>query len=284
MMTKSALVLKAIKFEHTLFALPFALLSAFVAADGVPTPSVLGWILVAMVAARSSAMAVNRLADLQHDQINPRTASWPLAAGLLSVRAMWIFAVSCAGVLVVAAAMLNRLALCLSPVALLIVWGYSYLKRFTALCHFLLGLSLAVAPVGAWVAVRAEIGPPALVLGLAVLLWTAGFDIIYATQDLDFDRAHRLPTAPARLGIAPALALSAAVHALAFALLLWFKALAALGNIFLVGLGIAGVMLVYQHAIIRPSDLSRVNAAFFSANGVVSVALFFFGAADIYCH
>jgi len=282
-MTKSALVLKAIRFEHTLFALPFALLSAFVAADGLPTPRVLGWILVAMVAARSSAMAVNRLADLQDDRINPRTASWPLAAGLLSVGAMWIFAVSCAALFIVAAAMLNRLALYLSPVALLIVWGYSYLKRFTALCHFLLGLSLAVAPVGAWVAVRAEIGFSALVLGFAVLLWTAGFDIIYATQDVAFDRAHRLPTAPARLGIAPALALSVGVHAVAFALLLWFKALAGLGNMFLVGLGIAGVMLVYQHAIIRPSDLSRVNAAFFSANGVVSVALFFFGAAGIYC-
>jgi 4-hydroxybenzoate polyprenyltransferase len=235
-----------------------------------------------MVAARSSAMAVNRLADLRYDRENPRTASWPLAAGLLSVRAMWAFAVSCGLLLVFAAAMLNRLALFLSPLALLIVWGYSYAKRFTSLCHFLLGLSLAVAPVGAWVAVRAEIGFPALVLGLAVLLWTAGFDIIYATQDIHFDRAQRLPSAPCRLGVTGALLLSAGVHAAAFALLIWFMVLARLGSTFLLGLAVAAVMLVYQHAIVRPTDLSRVNAAFFTANGVVSVALFVFGALDIY--
>jgi 4-hydroxybenzoate polyprenyltransferase len=282
MVRNALLLLGAIKFEHTLFALPFALLSAFVAAGGVPSAWTLGWILVAMVAARSSAMAVNRLADLRYDRANPRTASWPLAAGLLGVRAMWAFAVSCALLLVFAAAMLNRLALFLSPLALLIVWGYSYAKRFTSLCHFLLGLSLAVAPVGAWVAVRAEIGFPALVLGLAVLLWTAGFDIIYATQDIDFDRAQRLPSAPCRLGVKGALLLSAGVHAAAFALLIWFMVLARLGNTFLLGLGIAAVMLVYQHAIVRPTDLSRVNAAFFTANGVVSVALFVFGALDIY--
>jgi len=282
MAAKALLVLKAIKFEHTLFALPFALLSAFVAAGGMPSAWSLGWILVAMVAARSSAMAVNRLLDLRHDRENPRTSSWPLAAGLLSVPAMWAFAVSCAALLVFSAAMLNRLALFLSPVALVIVWGYSYAKRFTTLCHFLLGLSLAVAPVGAWVAVRAEIGFPALVLGLAVLLWTAGFDIIYATQDIDFDRAQGLPSAPCRLGIAGALLLSAVVHAAAFALLIWFMVLARLGSTFLLGLAVTAVMLVYQHAIVRPADLSRVNAAFFAANGVVSVALFVFGALDIY--
>jgi len=282
MVRNALLLLGAIKFEHTLFALPFALLSAFVAAGGVPSTWTLGWILVAMVAARSSAMAVNRLADLRYDRENPRTASWPLAAGLLGVGAMWAFAVSCALLLVFAAAMLNRLALFLSPLALLIVWGYSYAKRFTSLCHFLLGLSLAVAPVGAWVAVRAEMGFPALVLGLAVLLWTAGFDIIYATQDIDFDRAQRLPSAPCRMGVKGALLLSAGVHAAAFALLIWFMVLARLGSTFLLGLGIAAVMLVYQHAIVRPTDLSRVNAAFFTANGVVSVALFVFGALDIY--
>ena len=281
MTRKLLLLLKAIRFEHTLFALPFALLSGFVAAHGVPSARQLSWILVAMVAARSSGMAVNRLADLEYDRRNPRTASWPVPAGLISPRALWIFAVCCAHLLFVAAAMLNRLALYLSPVAIAVMWGYSYLKRYTALSHFALGLVLAIAPVGAWIGVTGSIGFPAILLGLIVVLWTAGFDIIYACQDVEFDRQEGLRSAPCNMGVGPALALSAGAHLVMLGLLLWFEYLMGLGTLFRAGIAVAALLLIYQHSIVRPSDLSRVNAAFFTANGTLSVALFVLGAADI---
>jgi 4-hydroxybenzoate polyprenyltransferase len=267
------LLLELIKLEHTVFALPFALMSALVAAHGWPRPWILVWILVAMVGARTSAMAFNRLADLDYDRRNPRTAARALPRGLVTPAQVWSFTAASAAVFLLAAGMLNHLALALAPVALAGLWGYSYSKRFTTWSHVWLGLCLGIAPVGAWVAVRAEIGFPSLLLAAAVTLWTAGFDIIYASQDVAFDRAEGLYSAPARLGLPFALALSALLHAAMLGLLIWFGVVAHLGFYYRVGLAVVVIAFIYQHAIVRPGDLRRVNAAFFTANGVVSLGL-----------
>ena len=275
------ILLEMIKFEHTLFALPFALMSAMVAARGVPPGWKLFWILVAMVGARSSAMAFNRLADLEYDRRNPRTAGRALPAGLLTAAQAWAFTLATAGVFVVAAGRLNHLALALSPVALGIVWGYSYTKRFTTWTHVFLGLSLGVAPVGAWIGVLGRFDVAPLVLAAAVMLWTAGFDIIYACQDVEVDRAEGLFSLPARRGIGTALAASALLHAAMMGLLVWFGALAGLGAIYWAGLAVVAGAFVYEHSLVKPHDLGRVNAAFFTTNGFVSLALLCFTAADV---
>jgi len=275
------ILLEMIKFEHTLFALPFALMSAMVAARGVPPGWKLFWILVAMVGARSSAMAFNRLADLEYDRRNPRTAGRALPAGLLTAAQAWAFTLATAGVFVVAAGMLNHLALALSPVALGIVWGYSYTKRFTTWTHVFLGLSLGVAPVGAWIGVLGRFDVAPLVLAAAVMLWTAGFDIIYACQDVEVDRAEGLFSLPARRGIGTALAASALLHAAMMGLLVWFGALAGLGAIYWAGLAVVAGAFVYEHSLVKPHDLGRVNAAFFTTNGFVSLALLCFTAAAV---
>jgi len=275
------ILLEMIKFEHTLFALPFALMSAMVAARGVPPGWKLFWILVAMVGARSSAMAFNRLADLEYDRRNPRTAGRALPAGLLTAAQAWAFTLATAGVFVVAAGRLNPLALALSPVALGIVWGYSYTKRFTTWTHVFLGLSLGVAPVGAWIGVLGRFDVAPLVLAAAVMLWTAGFDIIYACQDVEVDRAEGLFSLPARRGIGTALAASALLHAAMMGLLVWFGALAGLGAIYWAGLAVVAGAFVYEHSLVKPHDLGRVNAAFFTTNGFVSLALLCFTAADV---
>jgi 4-hydroxybenzoate polyprenyltransferase len=281
MLRSLRILLEMIKFEHTLFALPFALMSAMVAARGVPPGWKLFWILVAMVGARSSAMAFNRLADLEYDRRNPRTAGRALPAGLLTAAQAWAFTLATAGVFVVAAGRLNPLALALSPVALGIVWGYSYTKRFTTWTHVFLGLSLGVAPVGAWIGVLGRFDVAPLVLAAAVMLWTAGFDIIYACQDVEVDRAEGLFSLPARRGIGTALAASALLHAAMMGLLVWFGALAGLGAIYWAGLAVVAGAFVYEHSLVKPHDLGRVNAAFFTTNGFVSLALLCFTAADV---
>jgi 4-hydroxybenzoate polyprenyltransferase len=273
--------LEMIRVTHTVFALPFAVLAAVLAAGGWPDAATLGKILIAMIAARSAAMAQNRLADREIDAANPRTASRALPAGKLSVGYVRVFLAVSVAVFLLAAASINRLTLLLAPVALAILFLYSYTKRFTALCHLILGLCLAIAPVGAWIAVRGEIGAPAVFLGLAVLFWTAGFDVIYALQDEAHDRRAGIHSIPARLGSRKALVLSAAFHAAMLALLLVVWRMAGGGWLFAAGIAATAAALVYQHAIVRPGELTRVDAAFFTANGFVSVAFAAFAIADV---
>lgn len=275
------ITLTMIKFSHTLFALPFALLSAFLAAGGWPRASTLLKILLAMVGARSAAMAHNRLADRRHDAANPRTAARALPSGALSVIYVRGFLLASVALFLAAAASLNRLTLLLAPVALALLLTYAYTKRFTAFSHLVLGLCLALAPIGAWIAVTGSVATLPIVLGLAVLFWTAGFDVIYALQDLEFDRGAGLKSIPARFGARRALALSSLFHAAMVVLLLAVWRLAGGGWIFLAGIGATVLALIYQHAIVKPNDLSRVDAAFFTANGFVSVVLALCGIAEI---
>ncbi|HEV2800431.1 MAG TPA: UbiA-like polyprenyltransferase [Pyrinomonadaceae bacterium] len=284
--TQSSLrtTLEMIKIEHTLFALPFALLGAVLAARGLPTLRQLLWITLAMVGARSAAMAFNRIADRKFDAANPRTSRRAIPAGLLSLKFAWAFTVASAALFFVAAAMLNRLTLVLAPVALASVLLYSYTKRFTSLSHLALGWCLCIAPTGAWIAVRGQIDSPVpLLLSLVVLLWTAGFDVLYACQDYDFDRRTGLRSIPARTGIPVALWIARVLHAGAFAALVALYSVAAPGTLALAGVVLAGALLVYQHSLVRSDDLSRLNAAFFTTNAFVSVILFLtFGGAIFY--
>jgi 4-hydroxybenzoate polyprenyltransferase len=273
--------LEMIKIEHTLFALPFAFLGAVLAARGIPTTWQILWITVAMVGARSTAMAFNRIADKNYDARNPRTKMRAIPAGALSVGFVWGFTLIAAAIFFVAAAMLNRLTLILSPIALASVVLYSYTKRWTLLSHLILGWCLAIAPTGAWIAVRGAIDSPTpLLLSLVVMLWTAGFDVLYACQDYDFDRREGLYSIPARFGIARSLWISRMLHAGAFAALVALYFTTNLGIMALVGLIATGALLIYQHTLVRANDLSRLNAAFFTTNAFVSVILFLtFGSA-----
>jgi len=265
---------RMIRFSHSIFALPFALSSAVLAAGGGISGRQIAWILVAMVGARSAAMGFNRLADQALDARNPRTAGRELPRGAISRTEVWVFVLASAATLVVAAAMLNPLCLALSPLALAIVLGYSYTKRFTALSHAFLGLALAVAPVGAWLAIRGRLEAPPVALGLAVLFWVAGFDTIYACQDEAFDRAEGLHSLPARFGVARALALARVFHLIAVALLAAVYALAPLHPFYLVGVAAVAGLLVYEHSLVRADDLSRIDAAFFTVNGWISLGYF----------
>lgn len=278
---KILVLLEMIKFEHTLFALPFALSSMLVAARGLPEARVFGWILAAMVGARSAAMAFNRIVDAKVDAANPRTAGRALPRGLVSSGAAWLFTLASAAVLVTAAYMLNPLAFALSPVALAVVLGYSYSKRFTSLSHLWLGLALGIAPVGAWIAVTGRIGFPAVVLSAAVALWTAGFDVIYSLQDLEFDRRTGLFSLPARIGPARALLVSRLFHTVMVGLLVWFGTLAGLGVVYYAGVAFVGLFLAYEQSLVSPNDLSRVNTAFFTMNGCVSMAILVFVGVDV---
>ena len=268
------LTLEMIKIEHTLFALPFAFLGAVLAANGLPTLRQILWIIVAMVGARSAAMAFNRIADRNLDARNPRTATRAIPAGLLSAGFVWAFTLISAAVFLFAAAMLNRLTLLLAPVALASVLLYSFTKRWTQFSHLVLGWCLSIAPTGAWIAVRGEIGSAIpLLLSLVVLLWTAGFDVLYACQDYDFDRREGLQSIPARVGIAHALWIARALHAGAFLTLVGLYVATGLGPLAFAGVIATGALLVYQHRLVRADDLGRLNAAFFTTNAFVSVIL-----------
>ncbi|MGI8917503.1 MAG: UbiA-like polyprenyltransferase [Pyrinomonadaceae bacterium] len=275
--------LEMIKIEHTLFALPFALLGAVLATNGLPTARQLLWIAVAMVGARSTAMAFNRIVDRDYDARNPRTRSRAIPAGLLPVSFVWMFTIASAGLFLLAAAMLNRLTLILAPVALASVLLYSFTKRWTLLSHFVLGWCLAIAPTGAWIAVRGSIDSPIpLLLSLVVLLWTAGFDVLYACQDYQFDVVAGLHSIPRKFGIAGSLWISRGLHAAAFAALVALYLTTRLGGLALVGVIATGILLIYQHRLVKADDLSRLNAAFFTTNAFVSVILCLtFGAAVI---
>lgn len=273
--------LEMIKFSHTLFALPFALLAAVLAAGGVPAPSTLGKLLLAMVGARSAAMAHNRLADRKIDAANPRTASRALPSGALSVGFVRAFLAASVLLFLVAAASLNRTTLLLSPLALALLFFYAYTKRFTWLSHVVLGLCLALAPLGAWIAVRGRIDRPPILLALAVLFWTAGFDMLYALQDETHDRKVGLQSLPARWGTTRTLRVSAAFHSVMILLLVAVWRLTDGGCLFATGVLLTAAALFYQHAILKAGDLSRINTAFFTANGFVSVSLAAFGIADV---
>ena len=281
MIRKFGIILEMIKFEHTVFALPFALISMLVAARGLPKPATFVWILIAMVGARSAAMTFNRIADAKLDQANPRTASRAIPAGLVSIGAAWLFTAASAVVFVLAAYMLNPLAFALSPIALAVLLSYSYSKRFTSLSHLWLGLSLGIAPVGAWIAVNGRFDVTAFVLSAAVILWTAGFDIIYSLQDLEHDRNVRLFSLPAKLGASHALAVSRVFHAGMVALLVWFGSLADLGNIYYIGAALVTAFLIYEQSLVSAKDYSKVNTAFFTLNGCVSIGLLVFVAIDL---
>lgn len=283
MLKSLRITLEMIKIEHTLFALPFAFLGAVLAARGLPTTQQIIWITVAMVGARSAAMAFNRLADWKIDAANPRTAMRAIPAGLLSVQFVGLFTLVSAALFFLAAYLLNPLTLLLSPVALVSVLLYSYTKRFTSLSHLVLGWCLSIAPTGAWIAVRGTIDSPVpLLLSLAVMLWTAGFDVMYACQDYDFDMQSGLHSIPQKLGIANALWVARLLHVGMFAALIAVFALSNLHWLGLLGVGITAALLIYQHSIVKANDLSRLNAAFFTTNAFVSVILFVTVAVDVF--
>lgn len=267
--------LAMIKFEHTLFALPFAFLGAVMAAEGLPTWHQILWITLAMVGARSAAMTFNRIADRDIDAKNPRTASRELPSGKLSIGFAWAFLYASIGLFLLAAYSLNWLTFVLSPIALLSVLGYSYAKRFTALSHLLLGWALSISPTAAWIAVRGAIDSEVpILLSLLVLMWTAGFDVLYACQDFEFDKRSGLHSIPAKVGIKHSLWIARLFHFQAFAVLVLLYGLTNLGWLALGGVIAVGVLLVYQHTLVKPNDLSRMNAAFFTTNAFVSVILF----------
>jgi 4-hydroxybenzoate polyprenyltransferase len=277
----TAVTLEMIKWEHSVFALPFALTGAVLAARGWPTLRVMGWIVVCMVAARSAAMAFNRLADAKLDAANPRTAMRALPAGTLSSGFVAGFVVVSVAVFVLGAAMLNRLTLELAPAALVVVLAYSYMKRVTRWSHVVLGLALGIAPSAAWIAVRGSLDWRIVVLTGAVLLWVGGFDVLYACQDFEHDRKAGLNSVPQAFGVVPAFWIARAMHVGMLMMLCWLVVLFGLGKVAMLGVVVVATLLLYEHSIISPNDLRRMNAAFFTLNGVISVVFFGFVAADV---
>jgi len=269
-----------IKWEHSIFALPFALCGAMLAAAGLPAWHQLAWIIVAMVSARSAAMAFNRLADASIDAANPRTSIRALPAGLLTPSFVSTFVVLSCGIFVLAASQLNRLTLMLSPVALAVVLLYSYSKRFTRWSHLFLGFALGIAPAAAWIAVRGSLDPRILLLTAAVTFWVGGFDVIYACQDYDFDRRHELHSLPRHLGIHSALWIARIFHLTMLGLLVAVVLVFGLGKLAIAGVIAVAALLAYEHSLVRHDDLSKLNAAFFTMNGVISVVFFLFVGAD----
>ena len=279
---KITIFMEMIKFSHTIFALPFALSGALLAIRGLPSARQLLFIVLAMVGARTAAMAMNRLIDADIDAKNPRTASRAIPAGLLSKGAVFGAIILSVALLLWSAAMLNPLCLKLSPIALGFLVLYSYCKRFTALAHIVLGICLAAAPIGAWVALTGKIELPAIVLGLIVLFWVSAFDILYALQDLEYDRSVGLHSIPVALGVNGSLWLSRLFHLITVGLLLWLIILMGLGIWFWIGTGAMTAMLLYEHWLLRGGDLSKLDAAFFTMNGYISLTFLAATAADIF--
>ena len=278
------IVLEMIKFEHSVFALPFALTGALLAArvsrHGWPTLRQVVWIVVAMVAARSAAMTINRIVDLRYDRENPRTSKRALATGDLSVSFAWLFTIVAVGVFLIAAWQLNRLALELAPVALAVLFFYSFTKRFTNWSHLFLGFALGISPAAAWIAVTGGLDLRILILCAAVTLWVGGFDVLYACQDVDYDRRAGLFSVPKRFGIARALLIARAMHVGVVALLAWLAASLALPWPAWAGVAVVAALLAYEHSLVQADDLSKLDAAFFAVNGYISLLfLLFWGAA-----
>lgn len=277
---KTSLILEMIKFEHTIFAMPFAMISVLLASrhlpHGLPSGHIVFWVIIAMIGARSAAMSCNRLTDAEIDKENPRTSSRHIPAGLLSKTHVAIFLAAAIIIFELAAWQLNPICFLLSPFAMLAVLGYSYTKRFTSLCHILLGFAIGIAPIGAWLAVRGSLSPVPLLLGAAVMLWIGGFDIIYALQDYEVDLKSRLHSIPKALGKKNALTLSRFMHLVMIGLLLGIGKMYGLHQIYFLGVGVVSALIIYEHLLVKPDDLRRVNMAFFTLNGWVSVSLFGF--------
>ncbi|MBV9669436.1 MAG: UbiA family prenyltransferase [Acidobacteriales bacterium] len=270
-----------IKWEHSVFALPFALCGALLAANGIPSGRTIFWIVICMITARTAAMAFNRLVDVKFDAANPRTSSRALPAGALTPRFVAAFTLIFSVMFVLAAAQLNRATLLLSPVALFILLGYSYTKRFTRWSHFVLGFALGIAPTAAWIAVRGTLDWRILLLTAAVTFWVGGFDIIYACQDYDFDSRSGLWSLPCKVGIRNALTIARVMHFLMLLMLVGVAVLFSLNYIALIGVIAVAALLMYEHSLVAADDLSRLNAAFFTMNGVISVVFFVFIAAAV---
>jgi 4-hydroxybenzoate polyprenyltransferase len=281
-LNKITIFMEMIKFSHTIFALPFALSGALLAIRGLPSGRQLLLIVLAMVGARTAAMAMNRLIDAEIDAKNPRTASRAIPAGLLSKGAVLAAIILSVALLLWSAAMLNPLCLKLSPIALFFLVLYSYCKRFTALAHIVLGICLAAAPIGAWVALKGTIELPAIVLGLIVLFWVSGFDILYALQDLEYDRQAGLHSIPVALGVNGSLWLARLFHLVTVGLLLWLIVLLGLGGWFQLGSAAMAAMLLYEHWLLRRGDLTKLDAAFFTMNGYISLTFLAATAADVF--
>jgi 4-hydroxybenzoate polyprenyltransferase len=281
-LSKTRTTLEMIKWEHSIFALPFALTAVLLAANGLPAFHVVAWILVAMVSARSCAMAFNRWADADLDAANPRTSTRAIPAGLLTRQFVLGFTLAMAAIFFAAAAQLNRLTLYLSPVVLAVLLGYSYMKRITRWSHLVLGLALGIAPSAAWIAVRGSLDPRIVVLTAAVTLWVGGFDVLYACQDYEHDLSAGLYSLPRAVGIARAFWAARAMHLAMLALLVWFGLLFQFRAIGWVGIAAVALLLAYEHSIISPRDLRRLNAAFFTMNGVIAMVFLAFVAADVW--
>ena len=280
-MNKLSSIFADIKFQHTIFALPFAVMSAFIAAGGMPEAIKLIWIVVGMAGARSAAMAFNRIVDARFDMENPRTHERALPSGRVDAKRYWLFLVVSSTLFIFAAGMLNNLALFLSPVALVIVFFYSLTKRFTAYSHFWLGVAISIAPVGAWVAIREEISFVSLLLGAAVVFWLVGFDILYSCMDVEFDRKNKLNSIPQKFGVETALCIASISHGLMIVLLFaLLQPVNELGVLYGAGVFIVAGLLVYEHSLVCPDDLSKINIAFFNVNGVISMGLMVFVVAD----
>ena len=274
------LYLKMIKFSHSIFALPFAFTAALMAASGLPTLWQMFWITLAMLGARSGAMGLNRVIDRRIDALNPRTREREVPAGKISARAALMFSLASLALMVLAAWMLNPLCFKLSPLAILVLVAYSYSKRFTWAAHFILGLAISAAPLGAWIAVRGSFDPEIFTLAAAVVCWLAGFDILYALQDTNFDRKHGLYSIPARFGVRNSLTLSRVLHFISWLLLLWAGILLGMHSAYWVGMVIVALLFLYEHSLVSTEDLSRLDMAFFNMNGYISMTVFVFTLLD----
>ncbi|HVJ06171.1 MAG TPA: UbiA-like polyprenyltransferase [Candidatus Saccharimonadales bacterium] len=277
---KLRVALEMIKWEHSFLTLPFGLTGAVIAANGIPSLRTLGWICVAMIAARSAAMAFNRLVDADIDALNPRTSIRAIPAGLLTPGFVLGFTIATSALLFFAAWMLNPLAFYLSPVALIIVCSYSYTKRFTRWAHLFLGFAMGIAPAAAWVAVRGTLDPRVLIVTAAVMFWGGGFDILYSCQDYKYDIASGLHSIPSAFGIAGALRLARVFHLVAFVFFAWMLFSFGLGHLAIAGVAITGLALLYEHTLVSANDLSKLNAAFFTTNGFISMLILFAVTAD----
>jgi 4-hydroxybenzoate polyprenyltransferase len=282
LLSKTRITLEMIKWEHSIFALPFALTATLLAARGLPALRTICWISIAMVSARSCAMAFNRWADADLDAVNPRTRARAIPAGLLSRQFVLGFTILMAGTFVFAAAELNRLTLYLSPVVLFVLLGYSYMKRVTRWSHLVLGLALGLAPSAAWIAVQGSLDARIVVLTAAVTLWVAGFDVLYACQDFEHDRSVGLYSLPQSVGIPAAFWAARIMHLAMLGLLVWFARLFSFGVAGWLGIVAAALLLAYEHSIVSPRDLRRLNAAFFTMNGVIAMVFFGFVATDLW--
>ncbi|MHB8171385.1 MAG: UbiA-like polyprenyltransferase [Thermincolia bacterium] len=285
-LTRIKIFAEMIKFEHTIFALPFAYLGAFLAVGGFPSLAQFIWITLAMVGARTAAMSLNRLIDRHIDARNPRTDIRAIPKGLISVRHVWVYTILSFLLLYVAASQLNPLCVKLMPIAVVFLVAYSYMKRITWLCHLVLGISIGLAPVGAWVAVTGTLNLTndlaAILLGLAVALWVAGFDVIYACQDFEFDRKEGLHSIPAHFGLTRALLIARIFHAFVPILFFLVAVVLKLGFFYLAGVVVSSVILYYEHSMVKPDDLSKLNVAFFNMNGILSVIMFVFTLAEVF--